>query len=137
MTTAKLEYRKYIPLDWIAITFCHLTFFGENSDKLNDFWSSKESEIWEKRNKKIASICKEIEAKQAERIPWYKFSLQSKRDKEIEELELSIKSIEDTTYEEVSSAEELLQENGLILVSSSSDGGDGPKTTTDIYHSRI
>ena len=38
MTTAKVEYRIYIPYGWIAVEFCNVEFFGYNKNLLKNEW---------------------------------------------------------------------------------------------------
>ena len=41
MTTAKVEYRNYVPTDYIAIKFCKVEFYGKREFEMSQKWKEK------------------------------------------------------------------------------------------------
>ena len=41
MTTAKVEYRNYVPTDYIAIKFCKVEFYGKREFEMTQKWKEK------------------------------------------------------------------------------------------------
>ncbi len=44
MTTARVKYRTFVPFGWIAVKFCNVDFFGDETELLNDMWKEVQYE---------------------------------------------------------------------------------------------
>lgn len=155
-TTAKVEHRDYVPFGWIAVTFCHVDFYGYRAGEMKKKWS----DIKHQRFRKYDSLFKENKTKiknlrskanairsQVEKSkPFYRFWY-NKEEKEMlsEADELSRQAYElanknneveekkfFSTYECHKRIEELLEQNGFVLTSTSSSG-DECVTDTEIW----
>lgn len=147
-TTAKVEHRDYVPWGWIAIKFCKVKFYGFRAKEMEKKWGDIESNryitynsLYEKNeiriqnmHNKASAIHKQIKASK----PFYRF-WHNKVEKEMlsEANKLSNQAYElEKENEEVGNKrlfdvfechtqiENLLQQNGFVLTSTSSSGNE-------------
>ena len=159
MTTARLKYRNYVPYNWIAIEFCNVKFFGNNSDSFDREWDNIRYEKYRKCRANIDALSKncslierqqnsilsELNGLQKEK-PWWRI-WKTDYEKElikkvshmysnIEKIRLDIERAEaNRIYSAqtlVRKAERMLSQNGFVLKSSNTEGTECV-TYTDIW----
>lgn len=159
MTTARLKHRDYVPYGWIAIEFCDIEFFGDNSSLYTKKWEDIKYKKYHECKSKIDalstrrrlierqrnSILSELSGLQEEK-PWWKIWKTDyekelikkvfRMDSDIEIIEVDIERVKDDQFYDITTlvrkAERMLNENGFILKSSNASGTECI-THTDIW----
>lgn len=155
-TTARVEYRDYVPSGWIAIKFCNVEFYGFRANELQKTWE----DIKHKRYVEYTSLYKENEIKIKNLLneaidirkqvkaskPFYRFwhtkseknmlSIAKNLSLKAYELEEKNQEIKNKRFFEVHECrrkiEELLRRNCFVLTHTSSEG-ERCVTKTDIW----
>ena len=149
--TAKLSYRNYIPEWTFAFKFCHLDYYGYDSDNLEYEWREMKEkgiaplkakkEKLENENKTLVEygneVTKDLHSRPLLERLFYSKDLRSRRNElnrryfqninSIEKLKTEIREKEDDIYHLSSMAERLLRDQGFVLVREERDNG---KTTS-------
>lgn len=147
MTTARIEYRDYVPTDYIAIKICKIEIYGERDLEMNQKWKEKvalrrkrysadiqknEEKIKECENeqKRIKNFLKT--SRPFYRVWWNKEEKEKLKrmeelDEEINGLEGEIKKLKYdmnfNVFEIYQELTDLLKKNGFIFVNLSTSGG--------------
>lgn len=141
-TIAELRVRAYVPSDWIAATFCHLSFTGEGSWELNSKWHRIEYEDYDKKTKEVEGITSEIKSvgnkiNEWEEIhPIKKFFKEHPYHEELRILYDKKQKAEQGRFKSVYTlereAKEFLNENGFELLTRNSNAHEC-ETVTYVY----
>jgi chromosome segregation ATPase len=155
MKTAKVQYRDYVPYGYIAIEFCDVEFYGDDSNKLKEGWEKIKKDRYHKYDTAVNRLQYRLDSltatrKDLEKIknakPWFRFWY-NKEEKEaiakIEDIFNDIVKIEEqieeyenlrhmTAQETKRVLEEFLKDNGFVLTNTDSSGIECV-THTDIW----
>lgn len=155
-TTAKVEYRDFVPYGYIAIEFCDISFYGDKYYELDNEWQTIKYKKLHEREKQIEDLnknkvelnnnIKELQDKRNNtkcKFLFFKTQKEKDLDDQIWKLSRNIYSIDlkidklnhDKFYSAIdleAKAEIFLEDHGFILDSSTSHG-DRCATTTDIW----
>ena len=145
-TTAKVEHRDYVPRGWIAIEFCDVDFYGFRAEEMERKWLEIRSRRYDEYNdvfeyneakiKSLRSSATTLREQAKKSKPFYRFwynasekNLLSTADnlsRQANELEQKNEEIGNNrffgVYERHRKIEELLQQNGFVLIMTSSKG---------------
>ncbi len=154
-TTAKVKYRNYVPFSCFAIEFCNVSFYGDNSCKLNTEWDNIEfrkshvregqiEELIKCKTKLNDAINKLHNKKENVKRKFFFFKTQEEKDLEnkicvtklkIYSIDNKIKELNDDkfygTIELEIKARKFIENHGFVLDSSNSCGEEC--TTTEIW----
>ncbi len=146
MTTARVEYRDYVPYEWISFRFCDVKFYGDEADRFDAKWREIRYGRLRKNMPKIDYAYNQIhedkeeldavERRLKEIKRWWRFwgsaeerELKQKQKqlvRRIREAKEKAKSLgTDSLYkirELVDKLEKFLNENGFVLTSTDSRG---------------
>lgn len=145
-TTAKVEHRDYVPWGWVAITFCHVSFYGFRAEEMKRKWETIEGMRYQEFNSlfkqneiKIQDLRKTAEAfrNQAKSSKsfyrfWYNktekdlLAAADKLSRQADELEEKNEEVKNKrwfdSYECRRKIEALLEQNGFVLTHTASEG---------------
>ncbi len=155
MKTAKVQYRDYVPYGYIAIEFCNVEFYGDDSDNLTAKWEKIKKDRYHKYDTAVNRLRYKLDSlnsarEDLEKIknakPWFRFWY-NEEEKEaiakIEDIFNDIVKIEEqlqeyeslrhmTAKETKRAVEEFLRDNGFVLTNTDSSGMECV-THTDIW----
>jgi hypothetical protein len=127
--TAKIEARLYIPYGWIAIDFCHLEFWGKDTEKYKKGWEQIEYSDYHKYDKKIVELNNKIKKIDVtiSKMNWLRKL--TKKYKETEKINILKEQIYElkklrfkSSYQLLNEADSFLRKNGFILINKTSNG---------------
>lgn len=154
-TTATLEYRTYIPTWTIAVTYCHLRFYGKNATKFSNEWYDIEHQFYLKYTKPWADAkdAKEMWKRKYEKAkkllkrykPWWMFwetkqvfwlrrrvEIRKEQYEKFKELSDKMLGSDNKTWDTLHAARRFLDKYGFVLVHRDTNTR-AATDTTDIY----
>lgn len=147
-TVAKIRHRDFVPEGWFAIEFCEVNFYGFRAKEMDKKWRDIIVERFEKYNplfeenkikiKEMRDKAEDLQEQVSKSQQFFRFwytPAEKEKIKEAHEITIQANKLEKENedlaqlrffgqYEEIRRIEELLEENGFILTSTSSEGGE-------------
>ena len=145
MTTCEIKSRTYIPLNWIAVKFCHVTFWGDGASDFSNKWREIEFADYHIYNPKMEvemteeRRLKELLEKESKNKKWWQV-FTTENEKKIQEqidihwglAEAYKQNLFKETYVLKDQAETFLRDSGFVFKNGYSSGGEC-STETKIY----